>query len=115
MSVITLLKDFTFAGEQGELLQTDWVPFPAGIENAQLVVIVKNRLGSSALDLALQASWDTDTAETIPASLLTTGGPGTTIMDITSGLGPLVRFWLLASSMSDSQVTLSVYLTPKKN
>jgi hypothetical protein len=115
MPVIVLLKNFTFAGQQGDLWHTDWVAFPAGHEDAQFVVIVKSRKASSTLDLVLQASWDTDSASSIPATFMTTGGPGTTIVGIASGLGPLVRLSLLASAVGDSEIVLSVYLTPKKS
>ena len=115
MAVLTLLKNLTFVGEQGDLWFTDCVAFPAGYENAQFVVIVESRAGSSTLDLVLQASWDTDSVSSIAATFMTTGGPGTTVVNITSGLGPLVRLSLLASAVGDSEVTLSVYLTPKKN
>jgi hypothetical protein len=115
MSVIVLLKNFTFVGQQADLWHTDWMQFPANRQNAQYVVIIKSRAGASALDLVLQTSWDTDGANSIGVTFMTTGGPGTTIANITSGLGPLVRLSLLASALGDSQVVLSVYLTPKKN
>jgi hypothetical protein len=98
MPVITLRKNPAFAGQQADLWHTDWVAFPAGYENAQFVVIVKSRTGSSALDLVLHSTWDTDSINSIPATFMTTGGPGTTIVNITSGLGPLVRLSLLASA-----------------
>lgn len=115
MSVITLLKNFTFVGQQADLWFTDWVAFPSGWQNAQFVVIIKSRASSAALDLVLQTSWDTDGANSIAATFMTTGGPGTTIVNITSGLGPLVRLSLLASAIGDSQITLSAFLTPKRN
>ena len=115
MPVITLLKNFAFAGQQADLWFTDWVAFPADWQNAQFVVVIKSRVGVSALDMVLQTSWDTDGANAIGATFMTTGGPGTTIDNITSGLGPLVRLSLLASAIGASSIVLSVYLTPKAN
>ena len=114
MALLTLLRNLTFVGQQGDLWFTDWVAFPAGYENAQFVVVVRSRTGVSKIDLYLQTSWDTDSISGIATTFMSTGGPGTTIVNITSGLGPLVRLSLLASAVGRSEVTLSIYLTPKR-
>jgi hypothetical protein len=105
--VFTLLKNLTFAGQQGDLRFANWVAFPAGYENAQFVVVVKSRTRVSKIDLYLQTSWDTDSVWGIATTFMSTGGPGTTIVNITSGLGPLVRLSLPASRPSAAQVSSS--------
>ena len=110
MGVITLLKDFTFTGDTGQSFNTDWVSFPSEHQNAQLVVLVKSRIGASSLGITLIGTMDTDSVSIIGA-VINTGVPGTTQQDIITGLMPMVRLNLLANV--NSQVVISVFLTPK--
>jgi len=112
---LTLLRNLTFVGQQGDLRFADWVAFTAGCENAQLVVIVKSRTGASTIDLHLQSSLDADSVIGITATFMTTCGPATTIVNTTSGLGPQVRLSPLAPAVGGAQIALSVFLTSKRN
>ena len=111
MGTITLLKYFTFAGDSSSSFFTDWVHFPSEYKNAQLVVIVHSRTGTSVMTVQLQTTWDTATAVSA-GSAVSTGAPATSQVDITSGMGPMVRL-NLSSGAAEQVVTISVYLTPK--
>lgn len=108
---LTLLKDFTIAADLNQTWNTDWIQFPAEHVNAQLVVVVKSRVGTVGALLQLQSTWDTDSVVSAGGSV-TTAGAGTSIVDITSNLGPMVRLSITALNAA-TLVTLSVYLTPK--
>jgi hypothetical protein len=110
MGTITLLKHFSYAGDNGSSFFTDWVHFPAEQMNAQLVVVVHSRVSTGSMGVQLQTTWDTASAVSVGSSV-TTGAPGTSQVDITSGLGPMVRLQL--SSSAEALITISVYLTPK--
>ncbi len=109
--VITLLKNFTFAGDNNQDWATDWIAVPAEYQNWQLVFIVKSLVSGSSLTVTLQTTWDTDSASTVVVgSLLNT--VGTTIVPITSGVGPMVRLFF-EPGVSPTLLVLSAYLTPK--
>jgi hypothetical protein len=110
MGTITLLKHFTFAGDN-QTFFTDWVHFPNEHMNAQLVVIVHSRTSTSAVSVQLQTTWDTATA-TSAGSSVSAGAPGTSQENITSGMGPMVRLALTGGG-ANTFMTISVYLTPK--
>jgi hypothetical protein len=107
--VIVLVKDLAWVGATTQTWNTDWVSFPAGFQNAQLVVLVKSIVGGS-LAVQLETTWDTDTA-TDAGSAVTANAVGTNVQDITTGLGPMVRLNFVATGTT--QLVLSAYLTPK--
>ena len=110
MAVITIVKDLTFVGDNGQSWNTDWISFPAEHQNATLTVVVKSRIGGSNINVQLRGSYDTD-SETNIGTAITTGAPGTTTQDINTGLTPMVRVLLTANA--NSQLVISIYLTPK--
>ncbi len=107
---IVLLKNFAYLGDNGSSMNTDLIEFPSEHVNAQLTILAKSLVGTSAVAVQLQSTWDTDTMSNVGASQLI-NAVGTTILNITSGLGPMVRLNL--SSSAPSQIIISVYLTPK--
>lgn len=112
MSDIYLLRDFAFVSDPAAIMWTDWVQFPAGFQLAQFVAVVKSREGVSGIDLELETSWDRDSVFLAPVSA-TTGAPATIVLQVLVNLGPWVRLRLTAVTGTQSQVNLSVYLTPK--
>jgi hypothetical protein len=111
MQVITLLKNFTFAGDNGQSWATDWIAVPAGFQNWQLIVLVKSIIAGSNIGWTLQTTWDTDTVSSTGATGSITA-VSTTPTNITSGVGPMVRI-LFAPTVSPSIAVLSIFLTPK--
>ncbi len=103
-------EELRFRGRQQPAWGTDWISFPAGFKNAQLVIVTKSRIGTSSLAVQLQTTWDTDQVQDVGAAI-STGAPAIQISNITADLGPMVRLHL--SCASDCQVVVSVYLTPK--
>lgn len=110
MDVITLLKNFTFVGQISQSWATDWIAVPPGFQNWQLVVVVKSLLTGANMGYILQTTWDTDSA-TNTTGTGAANAVGTTITNIASGVGPMVRLQLTATATSS--LVLSAYLTPK--
>lgn len=107
---IVILKDFTFVGSLGVLFSTSWIAFPAEHQSAQLALVVKSVVAGSNLSVQLQGTFDTSKVVPVsPPSVL--GSPGITLVDIATGLTPLVNLQLIASATS--RLVLSAYLTPK--
>lgn len=107
---IVLLKDFTFVGSMAQSFATDWVSFPAEYKQAEMFIVVKSRIIGSSLTAQLQGTYDTDSVVSVGGSSVLTA-QGTTVVQITSSLTPMVR--LLLTAGADSQIIISVYLTPK--
>ena len=107
---IVLLKYFTWVGDNGSSMNTEFVEFPAEHVNAQLTILCKSLIAGSAVTVQLQSSWDTDAVTNVGAPQLV-NAVGTTILNVTAGLGPMLRLNL--SSTAPSQLIVSVFLTPK--
>jgi hypothetical protein len=108
--VIVIVENFTFAAANGQSINTPWIQFPAEYSKAQINVTVKSRV-SGTLVAQMQASWDTDSKVDV-GTAISANAQGTSLQDVTSGLGPLVRFNLLASA-ADTIMVISIYVTPK--
>lgn len=110
MSRIVILENFAFVGELGQDWGTDWIAVPASFQNWQLVIVVKSLIAGSGLDVRFQTTWDTDAAVTawfVPVLNAT----GTTVIDVGSDVGPMVRLFFRPTSTSG--LVFSCYLTPK--
>jgi hypothetical protein len=83
--------------------------FPGRFQLAQLVIIVKSIVGGS-LAIQLETTWDTDSASDA-GTPVTANAVGTNIINITSGMGPMVRLNMVATGTT--QLVFSAYLTPK--
>jgi hypothetical protein len=108
--MITLLKDFTFVGDANQDWAIDWTGISAEYQNWQLVLIVKSMVVPSSLQVTPQTTWDTDSASNVVAAT-TLNAVGTTIISITSGMGPMFR--LFFHPTATSHLVFSAYLTPK--
>ena len=109
-NVYTLLKNFTFVGDTNQDWSTDWIAVPAEYQNWQLVYVVKSLIAGSSLQVKPQTTWDTDSATDIVAAS-TLNAVGTTIVPISSGVGPMVRLFMHPTATS--HLVFSAYLTPK--
>jgi hypothetical protein len=106
--VILLAKDLAFVAANGQAWSMDWIAVPAEYQLWQLVFVVKTRVGGT-LQVFLDTTWDTDSTSNVAGGSL--GAVGTTIIDITSGMGPLAR--LRFNPVGTTQLMFSAYLTPK--
>jgi hypothetical protein len=110
MSMITLLKYFTVAAANGGSFISEWVRVPGGFQHWQFVVLVHGRISTTAGSVQLQTTWDTNTVANLGSSTnLATAGLSS--IDLTSGMGPMVRVSI--ASTADSVATISIFLTPK--
>ena len=107
---ITLLKNFTFVGDANQDWALDWSGIPSEYQNWQLVLIVKSIVSLSNLQVTPQTTWDTDSASNVLGAT-TLNAVGTTIITISSGMGPMFR--LFFHPTSTSHLVFSAYLTPK--
>lgn len=112
MGVLTIVQDFAFVAASGQSFNTPWIAFPAEHERAQIVVICKSRVSGTLL-AQMQTTWDTDSESNV-GSAASVNAQGTTITDITTGLGPMIRF-NLAGSAADTIMVISIYVTPKSS
>jgi hypothetical protein len=112
MSLITLLKNFTYAGGNGNGFVTDWVRIPEHFQNWQLVVEIHGAISTSLGTIRLATTWDTGLTSNPGASVSFTS-TGLNSQDINTGMGPMIR--VAITSTADSIVTMSVYLTPKSD
>lgn len=110
MGTITLLKNFTFVGDANQDWAIDWSSIPAEFQNWQLTLIVKSIVALSSLNVTPQTTWDTDSSSNVVAAT-TLNAVGTTIVTISSGMGPMFR--LFFHPTATSHLVLSAYLTPK--
>ena len=110
MGAITVVKDFTFVADNGQSFNFDWFGFPAEHQNAQIVVLVKSRIGASAANVQFKGSMDTDSESNV-GSVILTGAPGSTAQDVATGLMPMLRVNI--SATNTCQIVLSIYITPK--
>jgi hypothetical protein len=108
--VIVLAKDMAFVAANGQGWSMDWIAVPAEVQLWQLVFVVKTRVGGT-LQVFLDTTWDTDSTSNVTAGAL--GAVGTTLIDITSGVGPMVR--LRFNPVGTTQLMFSAYLTPKQD
>ena len=110
-STIVLVKDMTFAAASGQSWALDWVAIPAEYDQWQLVFVVKARIAGTVV-VQLQTTWDTDVVVNIGGAAVALNAVGTTIVNIASGMGPMVR--LLFTATITANLMFSAYLTPKK-
>jgi hypothetical protein len=110
MAVITIMQDQAVVLANTQEYNTPWISFPAEFKNAQVVVQCKGRI-SGTLGVTMQATWDTDSASTV-GSTISVNAVGTTLQDVSTGLGPMVRFNLEATT-GDVVQMISIYLTTK--
>lgn len=110
MTMIILLKNFTYAGANGDGFVSDWVQIPEENQNWQLIVEIHGRVSATAGSLRLATSWDSGLTLN-PGSSVNLATVGINSQDITTNMGPLIR--VAIQSTADSIVTMSVYLTPK--
>ena len=111
--MITLLKQFTWAAANNDVLQTGWIRVPEKFQNWQLVCLVHGRTSGTAATANALTSWDMTADSVINPSVFNLATIGPTVQNVTSGVGPFVQLRLEASA--DSVVTISFFLTPKTN
>lgn len=110
--MITLLKNFTYAGANGNGFVSDWVRIPEEHQNWQLTVEIHGHTSGSAGTVRLATTWDTGLTSN-PGTTVSLTALGLNPQDITTGMGPMVR--VAITSTADSIVTMSVFLTPKND
>lgn len=111
MSMITLLKHVTVAGASGGSFVSEWFRVPEGFQFWQFVALVHGRISTTAGTIQLQTTWDTNTVANLLGSPTNVATAGLSSVEITSGMGPMVR--VSVAYTGDSVATLSVFLTPK--
>ena len=110
--MITILKQLTLAAALGDQFIMNWIRVPEGILDWQVVALVHSRISSTAGGGQLTTSWDMN-AENGLGSAVNLATLGLSDQDISTGMGPYVRFTLSAAATSDP--VLPVWLTPKEN
>jgi hypothetical protein len=110
VALITLLKYFTISAANGGGFTSEWVRVPEGFQHWQFVVLVHGRISTTAGTVQLQTSWDSVTVANLGSST-NLATVGLSSIDISSGMGPMVR--LNIGCTADSSATISVFLTPK--
>ena len=108
MQPLTLLKLFTFAGDNLQTFASDWVRGPSAYAHARMIVVVKLLTGSSQVQVDLEGSMDTDNSNVLAQVLAT--APGTTVQAVGT-MKDFIRIRLTASGTSE--MVLSVYLIPE--
>ena len=111
MNVIVICKYLTFVGSAAQTFCTEWISFPAEHQTAELRVEAKS-VSTANMTVQGQTSYDTDSEDNV-GSAITVAAAGTQTILISSGLGPMFRVKLTATSATF--VVLCIYLTPKVN
>jgi hypothetical protein len=112
--VLSLAKNLTFLGADGNSWARDWERFPDWCKRVQLAGCVKCMIGTSLVEVLVQTTWDMDMALSVGA--FTASSVGQFVSELTpQALGPYVRarFEALSSGQAFSAMTLSAWLTPK--